>query len=282
MDVKKIAVIGSGIMGHGIAQVCATSGYDVVVTDLEDRFLHRGMEAIQTSLARVVKSAKMTNVDVAEVLSRIKTTTDLRTAVADADMVVEAAPEILDLKKYVFKAVDELTRPDAVLASNTSQFSITTIASATRNPQRVIGMHWFNPPVLMKLVEIIPALDTEQEIIKVIEDVSHKCGKETVICQDSPGFLVSRLVAAMFVEAYRMYAEGLAPIEDIDKAIKLGLNHPMGPFELSDFNGLDTVLHAVESQMDAFGERFRPPHILRKLTTAGHLGRKTGRGFYTY
>ncbi len=282
MEVKKIAVLGSGLMGNGIAQVAAFSGYDVCMMDISDELVEKGLERIQKSLRRFVKAEKLSEGDAEAVLNRISTATNLADTVKGAQLVIEAIPENLELKKKVFAELDELCNPDAILSSNTSELSITNIASATKRPGKVIGMHWFNPAPMMKLIEIVDGVDTSKETIAIIEEVSHKMGKETVRVKDAQGFVTSRILGAHMMECMRVLEEGLATAEDIDKAIRLGLNYPMGPFELADYVGLDTLLFASEGLTEAFGDRFRAPQVLRKLVEAGHLGRKTGRGFYDY
>lgn len=282
MNIDNITVIGAGIMGNGIAQVTAQNGFNTVLYDLEDRFIQRGLDAINATLQRLMKSGKIAQSDADATLKRIRTTTDLREASKDADIVIEAVPEDLDLKKSVFKQLDELCKPHTILGSNTSQFSITAIASATQRPEKVIGTHWFNPPVMMRLIEIVRGLETSDETLAAAQDLAAKLGKETVVCRDVQGFIVTRATLAIRNECYRMLEEGVATKEDIDKAVKLGLNHPMGPFELGDFVGHDTTIKALEALERAFGDRFRPTQTFRNLVAAGRLGRKTGKGWYDY
>ncbi len=283
MDVKNVAVIGAGIMGHGIAQVVATAGFNVKMRDVEQRFLDQAMEKIQDSLSRFVRKGKVTQQQSDETINRIQPTLDLKEAVQDADYVIEAVPEILDLKKGLFAEMDAIAPPHAILATNTSQFRITAIASATKRRDKVIGTHFFNPPVIRRLVEIIRALDTSDDTLQVTQDLCHKWDMETVVCQrDTAGFITSRLIALWSVEAERIYEEGIASIEDIDKACRLAFGHPMGPFETSDFTGLDTGLRVRSALAEVYGERFRPTQTRVNLVEAGYLGRKTGRGFYRY
>lgn len=281
MSIQCIAVIGAGAMGNGIAQVAATAGYDVVLRDMGQAPLDRALTSIRKSLERVVKAGKISQEACEAILARIKTTTAL-TDCAVADYVIEAIPERMDLKKALFAELDSLCPPHTILATNTSELSVTAIAAATKRPDRVVGMHWFNPPPVMKLIEIVRAVQTSDETIAITETISHKLGKETVVCKDAQGFITSRALCAMLAECYRIAEEGLASYEDIDKAIRLGLNHPMGPLELSDYLGMDVLVHAGEGLAEAFGDRFRMPQNVVKLVEAGHHGRKTGTGFYDY
>ena len=282
-DVRSAAVIGAGTMGNGIAQCCAMAGIPVFLVDIEDRFVQRGMETVRTSLARFVKSQKLTQAQADGALALITPTTDFSAAVKDVDLVIEAVPEVLDLKQDVFKRLAAGTRKDTVLATNTSQFSISALAASTDRPQDVIGLHFFNPPVLMKLIEIIRGVRTADRTLEVALALTRQLGKEAAVCRrDSVGFITSRALAALRLECVRIYEEGIASIEDIDRAIRLGLNHPMGPFELNDFNGLDTALHNTNSLHQAFGDRFIAPQSLITRVRSGMLGRKTGAGWYDY
>ncbi len=282
MEIKKIAVLGAGQMGSGIAQVAAYSGYEVSMMDVSEEVLEKGMKGIRKSLDRFVKSEKLSEEDAENVIKSISTTTELGEAVIGAQLVIEAVPEDLALKKEIFIELDGLCEEGTILASNTTELSITDIASVTGCPDKVIGMHWFNPAPIMKLVEMVAGIDTSDETIEVVKDAAHKMGKETVLVKDAQGFVTSRVLAAHMMECMRVLEEGVGSAEDIDKAVRLGLNYPMGPFELADYVGLDTLLYASEGLTEAFGDRFRAPQILRKLVEAGHLGRKAGRGFYDY
>ena len=282
MEIKKIAVLGSGIMGHGIAQVSAAAGFEVSMRDVEDPFLQKAVSNMEKSLGRLVKAGKLAQEEVPNILGRIKTTTDLQKAVEEADLVVEAIPENLDLKKSTFKDLDRFCKPETILSSNTSNFSITVLASSTRRPDKVVGLHYFNPPAMMKLIEVVRGLDTSDETLKTILDFAHQSGKETVICKDSQGFITSRIMNLWLTEAERILEEGIATREDIDKACRLAFNHPMGPFELADFSGLDTKLYVADALNQSFGDRFRSSQTLRNMVAARYLGRKTGKGWYNY
>lgn len=283
MEVKQVAVIGAGIMGHGIAQVVSTAGFDVHLRDIGQEYLDKATEKIQDSLSRFVRKGRLSEEDSQATLKRIHTTTDLKEAVVNADYIIEAVPEILDLKKELFADMDKMAAPHAVLATNTSQFRITAIASSTKRRDKVIGTHFFNPPVIRRLVEIIRALDTSDETLELTQSLCQKWDMETVVCKrDTAGFVTSRLISLWSVEAERIYEEGIASIEDIDKACRLAFGHPMGPFETSDFTGLDTGLRVRTALAEVYGDRFRPTQTRVNLVEAGYYGRKTGRGFYRY
>lgn len=284
MDVKKIVVVGGGgQMGNGIGQVAAASGFDVTLVDVSQAALDRGIGRIEKSLARLVKAGKLSEDEAAATRGRIAVSTDLDAAGAQADHVVESIIEDIDAKRDVFRRLDEVCRADVVLASNTSQFAISKIASATKRPDRVIGTHWFNPPPVMRLIEVVRGLETSDETLAVVLGLARRFGKETIVCKkDTQGFLTSRLIMALVLEAARVVDEGIADADDVNKACVLAFNHAMGPLATVDMGGLDTMERASDAMTHNFGERFRPPQILRTLVNAGHYGRKTGRGFSDY
>jgi 3-hydroxybutyryl-CoA dehydrogenase len=280
MEIKKVFVIGAGQMGNGIAQVTAQAGYDVTMSDIKDEFVQKGMDAISKSLDRGVKKGTITEADKTAILARIKTTTTNDDA-KDADLVIEAAPEIIDLKKSIFKKLSDVCRPDAILASNTSSLPISDIANVVKNPGRFIGIHFMNPVPVMKGVEVIVGKQTAPATVAAAKEYIKKIGKEACEAQDHAGFIVSRLVDALMNEAFWCLMDGNKP-EEVDKAVKFCLNHPMGPLELCDLAGADTVLHGLETMHAEFGDRLKPAPILEDLVKKGNLGRKTGKGWYDY
>lgn len=280
MAIQKVFVIGAGQMGNGIAQVSAQAGYDVIMSDIKDEFVQKGMETIGKSLDRSIKKGTMTEADKAAILARIKTTTNNADA-KDADLIIEAAPENLDLKKSIFKQLDEISKPDAILASNTSSLPISEIATVIKDPGRFIGIHFMNPVPVMKGVEVIVGKKTSQATLAAAKEYIKKIGKESCEAQDHAGFIVSRLVDALMNEAFWCIMDGNKP-EEIDKAVKFCLNHPMGPLELCDLAGADTVLHGLETMYGEFGDRLKPAPILENMVKESKLGRKTGKGFYDY
>ena len=275
--------MGAGLMGNGIAQVCAQAGFEVGIRDIEDRFVESGLTNIKKNLSRGVSKGKMTQEKMNEIVNRIKGTTDLKAAAYNADVVIEAIIENRDLKRTVFAELDEICKPECIFASNTSSISITDMASATKRPEKFIGMHFFNPVPVMRLVEIIKGYDTSEETYQFIDELSKKLGKETVLVNEAPGFAVNRLLLPFLLEAIFTLQEGVTTVEDLDKAITLGLNHPMGPLTLLDFVGLDTALFIADYMYSEFQDsKYRAPTLLRKMVRAGHFGRKTGKGFYDY
>ena len=283
-DVKRIAVLGAGLMGHGIAQVAAQVGkYDVNLRDIEQRFVDNGMSMIRDSLNRFVKKGQMSEEEMKAVLGKIHPMLDLKESVSNADLVVEAAPENPELKKAIFREIDAHAPAHAIIASNTSSVSITEMASATKRPEKVCGMHFFNPPQLMKLVEVIRGARTSDETVQTVLDVAHKMEKETVLVKkDSPGFIVNRILIPALNEAVAVYWEGIADRDDIDKAVKLGLNWPMGPLMLLDYVGIDTTLAIAEVLTKELDPKFHPTTGLKQMAKAQLLGRKTGKGFYDW
>ncbi len=270
-------------MGNGIAHVCAQAGYEVKMRDIDQKFIDNGMATIKKNLERGIAKGKITQEEVDTILRRIHGVLDLKDAVKDADLVIEAVPEIVSLKLDIWKEVDALAPKNAILASNTSSISITQMAAVTKRPEKFIGMHFFNPVPVMNLVEIIKGQATSNSTVKVIEDVSKKIGKDTVLVNEAPGFAVNRLLVPALLEAVFAIQEGVATVEDMDKAIHLGLNWPMGPLTLLDFVGLDTTLHIADYFFEEFKDsKYRAPTLLRKMVRAGWYGRKSGMGFYDY
>lgn len=277
-----VSVLGAGTMGHGIAQVSAMAGHDVTLRDVEDDLVASGVEQIQQNLEGGVERGKVSPEERDATLDRLETTTDLEAAVADADLVVEAVPEDLELKRSVFADVEAHGPAEALLASNTSSLSVTAIAAELEYPGRCIGLHFFNPVHIMDLVEVVVGERTDEATLTAAEDYVEGLGKTAIVVTDTPGFATSRLGVALGLEAMRMVQEGVASPRDIDQAMELGYNHPMGPLELTDVVGLDVRLDILEHLTEELGERFRPPPVLRRKVRAGKLGRKAGEGFYVW
>jgi len=278
----KVCVLGAGTMGHGIAQVAAMAGNEVALRDVDEDVLAEGVDAIEANLQGGVEREKLTADEKAATMDRIEATTDLAAAAGDADLVVEAVPEDVDLKRQVFAEVEAHAPGDAVVATNTSSLPVTEVASALDDPTRAVGLHFFNPVHIMDLVEVVLAEQTDDATRDFAEAFVADVGKEAVVVADAPGFATSRLGVAVGVEAIRMVQEGVASPADVDRAMELGYNHPMGPLELGDVVGLDVRLDICEHLREELGERFRPPQLLRKKVRAGKLGKKTGEGFYVW
>ena len=282
MSIKKMAVLGAGQMGNGITQVAACAGIEVVMIDIQQDFVDRGVSTIEKSLAKLVSKERMTQEDADAARSRISTAID-RSACADADLVVEAVPEILDLKLSIFSELDGICKPDCILATNTSSISISEIAAATSRPSKVIGMHFMNPVPIMKLVEVINGKETSEDVTATALSAAEKMGKIPLMCNDSPGFVSNRILCPMINEAILTLQECVAEPEAIDGIMKLGMNHPLGPLALSDLIGLDTVLHIMNVLYEGLKqEKYAPAPLLIQMVEEGKLGRKTGEGFYTY
>jgi 3-hydroxybutyryl-CoA dehydrogenase len=280
MEIKTVGVIGAGTMGNGIAQVTAAAGYNVVMTDIKDEFLAKGMATIEKSLDRQIKKGTLQEAEKKATLGRITTSVDIN-AVKNCQLVIESAPEILELKAGIFKQLEALCPPETILASNTSALPISAIATSVKRKDKVIGIHFMNPVPMMKGVEVIISTHTSPETIAASKDYVKKIGKEACEARDYAGFIVSRLVDALINEAVLCVMDGNKP-EEVDKAVKLCLAHPMGPLELADLAGADIVLHGMETMHEEFGERFRPCPLLLSQVRSGQLGRKTNKGFYDY
>jgi 3-hydroxybutyryl-CoA dehydrogenase len=282
MGIQTVGIIGAGTMGNGIAQACAVSGLNVIMVDINDAAVAKGLSTIASSLDRLIKKEKMTEAEKASALSRIKTSTNYQDFTA-SQMVIEAATENYDLKIKILKQLDGIVSKDTIIASNTSSISITQMAAEVSNPQRFIGMHFFNPVPMMTLVEIIRGLQTDDQTHALVQEMSKVLGKEPITVKNAPGFVVNRILVPMINEAFFVLAEGLATPEDIDAGMKLGCNHPIGPLALADMIGLDTCLAIMEVYFKNFNDsKYRPCPLLREMVAAGYLGRKSGKGVYSY
>jgi len=282
MEIKKVGVVGCGAMGSGITQVCAQSGYQVVVSEINDELLNKGLALINSFLTKSVDKGKISQQDKDSALARIKGTTNTKDF-SDCDLMIEAAIENMDLKKKIFAELDKICPKHTILATNTSCLSIIDMAMATTRPDKVLGLHFFNPPPIMQLLEIVRTIATSDDTLQIGKDFANSLGKTTVIAQDTPGYIVNRLLIPYLLNAIRLLEAGVATREDIDAAIHLGLNHPIGPLTLLDLVGLDTTLFVASAMYEELKDpRFAPPTLLKKMVTAGWLGRKTGKGFYEY
>jgi len=283
-QIEKVMVVGGGgQMGNGIAQVAAVAGLDVTLVDLDQADLDRGIGRIERSLERLVRKGELSDVQAKEARERISTSTDLEGTARTTDHAIESIVEDVDVKRDVFRRLDEHAPAHAILASNTSQFAISRIASATKRPDKVLGTHWFNPPPVMRLIEIIRGVETSDETVATIKALAERFGKETIVCEkDTQGFLTSRLIMALIAESMRIVEEGIASPDDVNRACTLAFNHAMGPLQTVDLGGLDTYVKASEAMAAHYGERFLPTQGLRALVNAGHYGYKTGRGFSDY
>ncbi len=282
MEIKQVGVVGCGQMGGGIAQVSAQSGYQVIVSEVNEELLNKGLAAINSSLAKAVEKERITPQDKEAAISRIKGTTSMKD-LSSCDLVIEAAIENLELKKKIFAELDSVCPKHAILATNTSCLSIIEMAMTTSRPDKVLGMHFFNPPPLMKLLEVGRTVATSEETLEIIRNFGRSLGKTVITAPDSPGFIVNRLMVPQVMNAIRMLEAGVASKEDIDNGMMLGLNHPIGPLAVADLVGLDTFYYIASAMYDKFKDpQFAPPVLLEKMVTAGWLGRKTGKGFYDY
>ncbi|OJU82382.1 MAG: hypothetical protein BGO11_09230 [Solirubrobacterales bacterium 70-9] len=282
-EIRKVVVVGGGIMGNGIAQVVATAGLEVTIVDLDEAALEKARARITKNVERGVERGRIEREEADAIVARLSTSTELEAAAAAADHAIETVVEDLEVKREVLAKLDASCRDDVILASNTSQFSISALATATGRPDRVIGSHWFNPPPVMDLIEVIRGVETSDETLATTLELCERYGKRTVVCEkDTPGFITSRLIIALGLEAMRIVEEGIASAADVNLACVKAFNHAMGPLDTLDFSGLDTTLHVAENMREQYGERFIAPQNLRVLVNGGHLGRKSGRGFTDY